>query len=200
MINMEKTIVIASNNKHKIQEFKDILVGYNILTLNDIGYFDEIEETGKTFEENAFIKAEAVHNFLISKGLNYIVASDDSGLCVDSLNYEPGINSARFSGEHGNDIANRKKLLEKLEGKERNAFFICTIALLYPDGTRKTFVGKTYGKITKVELGNKNFGYDCIFYSNDLNKTFGQANEEEKNSVSHRGRAIKEMLKELENK
>ena len=192
---MEKTIVIASNNKHKLKEFKEILTDYNILTLNDIEYYDEIKETGKTFEENAMIKAETIHKYIKSKGIDYIVAADDSGLCVDSLNGEPGIFSARYAGEHGNNEANRNKFQTELIGKKRDAYFVCTIVVFYPNGEHKTFEGKTFGKITEEELGKKDFGYDCIFYSNDLNKTFGEASKKEKNSVSHRGRAIREMLK-----
>ena len=192
-----KTIVIVSNNKHKLKEFKTILTDYEIITLNDIEYYEEIEETGKTFEENALIKAETIHKFLKEKGLEYIIIADDSGLCVDSLDGAPGIYSARYSGEHGDNKANRDKLQKDLEGKNRDAYFICTIIVYYPDGNYKTFVGKTYGEIITQELGNKDFGYDCIFYSKDLNKTFGEALEEEKNSISHRARAIKEMLKEM---
>lgn len=192
-----KTLVVASNNIHKIEEFREIIKDYEILSLKDIGYFDDIEENGKTFEENAIIKAKTIHEYLKSKNLSYLVAADDSGLCVDSLNGEPGIYSARYSGVHDNAQSNRDKLLKKLNGKNRDAYFICTICVYYPDGKYKIFVGKTFGKITNEELGKKDFGYDCIFYSNDLNKTFGEAKEEEKNSVSHRGRAIKEMLQEI---
>lgn len=192
-----KTIVVASNNKHKIKEIKEILTGYNVLTLNDIGFHDEIIEDGKTFEENALIKARTIHNYLKSKNLNHIVLADDSGLCVDALNGAPGVYSARYAKEHSDDQANRDKLLKELEGKDRTANFVCNIVLYYPNGEYKTFVGKTEGKITKEEIGNKSFGYDCIFYSNELNKTFGEAKDEEKNVVSHRGRALKEMLKKL---
>ena len=192
-----KTIVVASNNKHKIKEIKEILTGYNVLTLNDIGFHDEIIEDGKTFEENALIKARTIHNYLKSKNLNHIVLADDSGLCVDALNGAPGVYSARYAKGHSDDQANRDKLLKELEGKDRTANFVCNIVLYYPNGEYKTFVGKTEGKITKEEIGNKSFGYDCIFYSNELNKTFGEAKDEEKNAVSHRGRALKEMLKKL---
>ena len=192
-----KTIVVASNNRHKIKEIKEILTGYNVLTLNDIGFHDEIIEDGKTFEENALIKARTIHNYLKSKNLNHIVLADDSGLCVDALNGAPGVYSARYAKEHSDDQANRDKLLKELEGKDRTANFVCNIVLYYPNGEYKTFVGKTEGKITKEEIGNKSFGYDCIFYSNELNKTFGEAKDEEKNVVSHRGRALKEMLKKL---
>ena len=190
-----KRIVLATNNKHKLKEFKEILTNYDIVTLDDINFFDEIEETGETFEENALIKAKTIHNYLKEKGLEYIVIADDSGLCVDALDGAPGVYSARYSGEYGNDQANRDKIQKELEGKERTAFFNCTIVVYYPNGEYKAFVGKTFGEISKEEIGKKDFAYDCIFYSNDLNKTFGEATEEEKNSVSHRSRAIQEMLK-----
>ena len=189
-------IVLASNNKHKIKEIKEILSNYEILSLNDIDFNDDIVEDGTSFEENALIKAKTIHDYLKSKDLNYIVMADDSGLCVDSLNGEPGIYSARYAKEH-DDKANRDKLLKELEGKNREAYFNCTIVVYYPDGTYKTFVGKTYGEITTEEIGKTDFGYDCVFLSKDLNKTFGETSEEEKNSVSHRGRAIELMKKEL---
>lgn len=193
----QKTIVLASNNEHKFKEFKEILTDCQIITLNGIGYYEEIEETGETFEENALIKAKTIHDYLKKQGLDYIVVADDSGLCVDSLNGEPGVYSARYAGAHGDNQKNRNKLQKELEGKKRDAYFICTIIVYYPSGEYKTFVGKTFGKIAEQELGNKDFGYDCIFYSNDLKKTFGEATEEEKNDVSHRGRAIQEMIKKL---
>lgn len=192
-----KTIVLASNNKHKIKEFKDILTNYKILSLNDIGYTEEIDETGTTFLENSLIKAKTIHDYLKKDNPEYIVMADDSGLCVDSLDGAPGIYSARYAGEHGNSAANRDKLQKELMGKDRNAYFNCTIVVYYPDETYKVFTGKTYGTIIEEERGSKEFGYDCIFLSKDLNKTFGEATEEEKNSVSHRGRAVEEMLKEL---
>ena len=193
---MEK-IVLASNNKHKISEFKEILNDYEILSLNDIGFTDEIIEDGNSFLENAFIKTDAVSVFLKNKGLDYIVIADDSGLCVDSLDGAPGIYSARYAGDGHNDQANRDKLLKELSGKDRSAYFICVIAVLYPNGVKKSFEGRVDGYITEEEIGDKSFGYDCIFYSNELNKTFGEANDLEKNNVSHRGRAIEKMLKEF---
>ena len=193
----EKTIVIASNNKNKVEEFKRLLSNYRIIALKDIGYTEEIEETGNTFEENAIIKAKTIYEYLKNKNLDYIVLADDSGLCVDSLNGDPGVYSARYAGEHGNNQANRDKLQRELEGKDRKAHFTCAIVIIYPDGEIKTVEGKTFGEISKEELGDNGFGYDCIFISDDLKKTFGEATEEEKNMVSHRGRAIKELLKVL---
>ena len=189
-------IVFASNNKHKISEYKSIITNYNILTLNDVGFTEDIIEDGKDFYENALIKAKTVSDFLKIKGLDYIVIAEDGGLCVDSLNGEPGIYSARYSGVHGDDAANRKKLLSKLEGLDRSAYFMCVIAMIKDDNVRY-YAGKTYGSIVLEETGDTSFGYDCLFYSNDLNKIFGLCTRDEKNSVSHRGRAIKEMVKDL---
>ena len=192
-----ETIVLASNNQHKVKEFKKILSNYEILTLKDIDFNEDIEETGSTFAENALIKAETIHNYLKDKGLDYIVIADDSGLCCEALDGAPGVFSARYAGEHGNDAANRVKLRKELKDKDRTAYFVCNIIVYYSNGEHKLFEGRTYGKIIDDERGKTDFGYDCIFLSDDLNKTFGEATEEEKNSVSHRGRAIEEMVKEL---
>lgn len=191
-----KTIVVASNNKHKIKEIKEILTKYNVIPMSEVGFCQEIEENGKTFKENALIKAETIHQYLKESGKNYLVLADDSGLCVEALNGDPGVYSARYAGEHGNEQANRNKLLKQLEGKDRTAFFCCTIAIVYPNGEQQIFEGKSYGKITEEEIGENGFGYDCIFYSDDLKKTFGEASEEEKNSVSHRSRALQKIQKE----
>ena len=191
-----KKIVLASNNKHKIKEFKEILNNVEILTLNDIGYFDEIEEVGETSLENALIKAETISKNLKEKGLDYDVLADDSGLFCLGLNLAPGVYSARYSGVHGNDKANRDKVIKELAKKDRIAYFSCTIVLYHIDGTYEYREGRTYGKIIDEELGDTSFGYDCIFLSDDLGKTFGEATTEEKNSVSHRARAL-QQIKEL---
>ena len=191
-----KKMVLASNNRHKIKEFKEILGTVEILTLNDIGFFEEIEENGNTFLENALIKASTISEYLKSKGLDYDVIADDSGLCCEALNLAPGIYSARYSGSHGNDKSNRDKLIYDLKDKDRTAYFNCTIVLYHIDGTYDYKEGKSYGKIIDEELGDTSFGYDCIFLSDDLGKTFGEATSEEKNSVSHRYRALKQ-IKEL---
>lgn len=191
-----KKIVLASNNKHKIKEFNEILNDYEILSLRDIGYFEDIVEDGKSFFENSMIKAQAVMNFLRGKGELCPVIADDSGLCVNALGGAPGIYSARYSGDH-DDSANRKKLIEDLKQKEdKFAYFNCTLVVLYPDGEYKTVEGKVYGEIIDEERGDTSFGYDCLFMSDDLGKTFGEATNEEKNSVSHRGRAL-QKLKEI---
>ncbi|MDO4963048.1 MAG: RdgB/HAM1 family non-canonical purine NTP pyrophosphatase [bacterium] len=192
-----KKIVLASNNKHKIKEFKEMLNDVEILTLNDIGFYEDIEETGTTFFENAMIKASTVSKYLKNKKLYYDVLSDDSGLCCVGLNGEPGVYSARYSGVHGDSKANRKKLIKNLKAKDKTAYFICNIVLYRVDGTYDYSEGRTYGKIIDEELGDTSFGYDCIFLSDDLNKTFGEATEEEKNSVSHRYRALLEIKEKI---
>ena len=190
-----KKIVLASNNKHKIKEFRELFKDEEILSLNDIGFYEDIIEDGNTFMENSLIKAKTVSKFLKEKGISANVIADDSGLCVDALNGAPGVFSARYSGDH-NDENNRKKLLKELGNKDnRKAHFNCTLVELYPDGKFIVAEGKTYGEITTEEIGDKSFGYDCLFYSNELKKTFGEASAEEKNSVSHRGRAIEKLKK-----
>lgn len=195
-----KTIVLASNNKNKIKEFREIFSDYNILSLNDIGFNDEIEETGETFLENAFIKAKTIHLFLKDKNLDYDVVSDDSGLCVEALNGAPGVYSARYAGGHGNDDENIKKLLKELEVKDnRKAYFICSIVLYKSNGRYYDVEGKTHGTIANKKIGDDSFGYDPVFLSDDLGKTFGQASADEKNKVSHRGRAINQLKLLLDN-
>ncbi|MCQ2564711.1 MAG: RdgB/HAM1 family non-canonical purine NTP pyrophosphatase [Clostridia bacterium] len=192
-----KTIVLASNNAHKIEEFKQIFADYNIVSLKDIGFFEDIEETGTTFFENSLIKATAVHKFLTEKGIIADVLADDSGLCVDALDGAPGVYSARYAGEHDN-AANRRKLLKELSTKnDRSAHFTCCLVYMFADGSYIHQEGYTFGTILTEETGDNSFGYDCLFCSADLGKSFGLCTHEEKNSVSHRGRAIEKLLKEL---
>jgi len=193
---MEK-IVLASANKHKIEEFNEILGdSFKILSLDDIGFNREIDETGTTLIQNAKIKAETVRQFLKENGKDYPVIADDSGLFVHVLRGEPGVYSARYAGSH-DDQANRDKLLEKLDNKlDRTANFECAICYISNE-TMKLFIGRTYGEITTEEIGDTSFGYDCIFYSADLRKTFGEATAKEKNSVSHRSRAAEQLRKFL---
>ena len=191
-----KEIVLASNNKHKIKEVNEILKGYKVVSMEEIGYKDDIVEDGETFSENALIKAKTISEYLKSINKELDVIAEDSGLCCDGLDGAPGIYSARYAGNH-DDQANRDKLRKELKGKDKRAYFICCLILYHPDGTYKEFVGKTEGTIIDEEKGKLDFGYDPIFLSKDLNKTFGEATEEEKNSVSHRGRALELLLKEL---
>lgn len=185
-----KTIVFASNNKHKISEVKSILNDIEILTLNDIGYDSDIVENGENCLDNALIKAKTISKYLQDKKMDYDVLADDSGLFCLGLGLEPGVYSARYAGVHGDDKANRKKLLENIEGKNREAYFSCTMVLYRSDNTYEYREGKTFGKIINEEIGDTSFGYDCIFMSDDLGVTFGEALSDDKNKVSHRYRAL----------
>lgn len=187
-----KKLILASNNKHKIKEFNEVLTDYEILSLNDIGFTEDIIEDGETFADNALIKCRAVSDYCKKNNYNYDIISDDSGLCCGALNGEPGIHSARYAGNH-NDQANRDKLRIKLKDKNRDAYFVCFICLYKNDNDYKFFEGRSYGEIIDEERGSTEFGYDSIFYSTELNKTFGEASSDEKNSVSHRGRAIEKL-------
>lgn len=188
-------IVLATNNKHKLKEIKDILDNVEILTLRDIGFNEEIEENGSTFLDNALIKAKTVSNYLKENNLNYDVLADDSGLCCLGIDLLPGVYSARYAEEH-NDALNRRKLIEALKNKNKEAYFICVMVLYHMDGSYEYKEGRTTGKIIEEELGDTSFGYDCIFLSDDLKITFGEASSSDKNKVSHRFRALKQ-IKEL---
>lgn len=185
-------IVVASGNEGKIAEIKSIFDGVEIVPMRELGFTDEIEETGKTFKENAKIKAET-----IAKRFNLPALSDDSGLCVEGLRGAPGIYSARFSG--GGPAENRKLLLARMEHvDDRRAYFESAVCLCLPDGRTFFGRGRTYGRILFEEIGKNGFGYDCLFYSDDLKKSFGLATEEEKNEVSHRFRALDDLRAKLE--
>ena len=191
-----RKIVLASNNKHKVKEIKEILSDIELLTLNDIGFNEEIDETGTTFLENALIKAETVSNFLKNNNLDYDVLSDDSGLSCIALDGKPGVYSARYASDHDIKL-NRTKLISDLKDKDKKAYFNCTLVLYHIDGKYEYAEGKTYGTIIEEEKGDTSFGYDCIFLSDDLKKTFGEATDQEKNSVSHRFRALEQIKKYL---
>ena len=193
---MEK-LIVASNNKGKIKEIKEILKDvYEIVPMGEAGFNEEIEENGSTFFENALIKAKAV-----SEALGVNALADDSGLCVDALGGAPGIYSARFSGVHGDDAANRKKLLSELKNlknpDERKAKFVSSVVLYKRDGEVVSGMGETHGIIGFKEEGENGFGYDSLFVSDDLGKSFGLATAEEKNAVSHRKRALIDLLRHL---
>ncbi|MBO5415451.1 MAG: RdgB/HAM1 family non-canonical purine NTP pyrophosphatase [Clostridia bacterium] len=190
-------IVLASRNKHKIEEWqatlKKYIDGVEILSLDDVGIYGDIEENGETFEENAFIKANAA---AVS---GYISIGEDSGLEVTALGGEPGVYSARYAGGHGDDRANNELLLSKLEGNaDRSAKFVCTIACVFPDGrSGESFRGETEGVILTEYRGNGGFGYDPLFYYEPMGKTFSEMSGEEKNSISHRGKAIELFARRL---
>ena len=191
---MEKErMVVATGNAHKLKEIAEIFTEYEVVSQKQLGFDEEVEETGLTFSENALIKARAA-----AKALHCIALADDSGLCVDALGGTPGIYSARYCGYHGDDRQNRLLLLKNMENiTERSAHFTSAIALVYPDGKEIVVEGKTYGKILHEEVGDGGFGYDCIFESDDLKKSFGLATPQEKNAVSHRFRALQELRKVL---
>lgn len=191
-----KKIVLASNNKHKVKEIKEILSDYDILTLNDISFYDDIVEDGETFLDNALIKAKEISKYIREKGLNYDVIADDSGLCCNGLDGAPGVYSARYAGNH-DDKANRNKIIDELKNKDKSAYFICCMVLYHPDDTYSSYEGTTSGVIISGERGKTDFGYDCIFLSDDLGVTFGEASDEDKNNVSHRKRALEKLKVDL---
>ena len=184
-------LVVASGNKNKLREIAEIFTDFEVCSQKEMGFDEDVEETGTTFAENALIKARAA-----SAALGEMVLADDSGLCVDALDGAPGVYSARYCGYHGDDEKNRKVLLKNMEGMtNRRAHFSSAIALVYPDGRELLAEGHTYGEILHEETGNGGFGYDCLFFNDDLQKSFGVATAEEKNKVSHRFRALQELLK-----
>ncbi len=190
-------LIIASNNKHKIEEISAILQDkFEIKSLEQSGIKCDPEETGATFWENALIKANAV-----GKLCDSCVLADDTGLCVDALNGAPGVFSARYaetSNDGHDDAANRRKLLAQMQGvTDRSAHFECVVVLRYPDGKTIAASGRVDGRILEHESGKNGFGYDSLFFSNELGKTFAEASAEEKNSISHRGRALHALLEML---
>lgn len=188
-------IFIATKNQKKLSELERILepMGFTVLSEKDLDSpLDEIEETGATFEENAILKAKAG---LLRTG--YVSVADDSGICVDYLGGAPGIYSARYSG--GDDEDNNKKLLKELEGvpqEKRKAHYTAAIACVFPDGRQFTVRGECHGYIAFEESGSCGFGYDPLFISEK--GCFGHLSAEEKDSISHRGKAIRLFKEELE--
>ncbi len=185
-------LILATNNKHKVREIKEILGERfsDIQTMAEAGLDIEVEETGKTFAENAYLKAST-----ICKMTGKAALADDSGLEVEALGGAPGVYSARYAGGHSDEQNIAKLLGVMADEQNRNASFTTVLCLCFPDGKTIYAEGKTYGRILTEKSGANGFGYDPVFYSNDLNKSFGDASEEEKNSVSHRARALKELLK-----
>ena len=192
-------VVLASQNAHKIAELRALLSKHipdiEVLSLSEAGFSGEIIEDGETFEENAYIKARA------AASTGYIGLGDDSGLSVRALGGAPGIYSARYAGEHGNDEANNTLLLENLRtAEDRHAEFVCVIACAYPDKEDAVFCrGATEGVIIDEYKGNGGFGYDPLFYYEPFGKTFAEMTPEEKNSISHRGKAIEALAEKLKN-
>lgn len=196
---MKRRIIFATGNAGKLREIKEILgdLELEIISMKDAGIQTEIEENGSTYEENALIKARAV---LACAGAKDIVMADDSGLEIDYLNCEPGIYSARYLGEDTSYRIKNQNLIDRLAGvpdEKRTARFVCAIAAVLPDGRELTSRGIIEGRIGYEEKGTGGFGYDPIFQVPELGKSTAELSEDEKNAVSHRGRALRAMKEKL---
>lgn len=189
--------ILATNNMKKLAEMQRILspLGINVVTAKMLGItLEDVEENGETFEDNAKLKAHAACR---ETGMPAI--ADDSGLCVDYLNGAPGVYSARFAGEHGNDEKNNDLLLEKLEGvpeEKRTAHYVCAVCCTFPDGREIVVRGECGGVIGFQRDGDQRFGYDPLFLVNG--KSFGRYTAGEKDEISHRGKALRLLTEELE--
>ncbi len=198
---MAKQVVIASNNAHKVEEIKTALCfdGWEFKTMSEAGVVSSPEETGTTFEENARIKARAVYEIT-----HTAVLADDSGLAVDALQGAPGVYSSRYSGVDGDDEANNAKLLEELKTipeKERSARFVCVLVFIDEDGSETVAQGCIEGRIGYEEKGSNGFGYDPLFLPEyfGCSQTLAEVSQDEKNKISHRGNALRELKKYLSN-
>ena len=192
----ELRLVLASRNQHKIREINAMISEYldhvTVLSLDDVGLFGDVEETGTTFEENAFLKA----HYAAKSG--YIAFADDSGLAVTALGGAPSVLSARYAGGHGDDAANRALLLKNLEGSaNRSAAFVSCIACVLPDGREFSVHGFADGEILHTERGEGGFGYDNLFLYPPMGLSFAEMTPDEKNAVSHRRRALEAFAKKL---
>lgn len=192
-------IVLATHSAGKIREFQKAFseIGWDAVPVAEIADVSEPEETGTTFEENALLKAR-----YYAKAVNYPVLSDDSGIIADALGDRPGIYSARYAGVHGNDEANNRKLVEDLKpykGEDRKGRYLCVVALAWPDGKEMTAEGTCEGIIRDFYQGKGGFGYDPLFYLPSYGKTMAELPMEEKNKISHRGRALRALLEKLKN-
>lgn len=190
-------IVFASHNDGKIKEIKKLLAPYGIKVKSALDMnLPDVEETGKTFEENSLLKSRT-----IAKLVNMPCLADDSGLCVDALNGAPGVYSARYAPNRDFDKGMEKLLaeMEKSPNKSRNAHFSCVISLAWPDGQYKVFAGQVDGKIAFHKMGAGGFGYDPLFVPEGFTSSFAQMSQEEKNKISHRGRAVEKLKDFLNN-
>lgn len=198
---MAKTVIIATNNAHKVEEIETALSfkGWEFKTLKEAGIVSNPEETGTTFEENARIKAQAAHKLSGKATL-----ADDSGLIVDALDGAPGVYSSRYSGVEGDDAANNAKLLQELANvpeNHRSARFACSLVFIDEDGSETVAEGFIEGSIGFEECGEGGFGYDPLFYPEQFNgeKSLAEVTQKEKNSISHRGNALRNLKKVLHN-
>ncbi len=188
-------IIAATKNKGKIREIQAIFapLGFTVISQAEAGIDIEVEETGETFLENSFLKARAVHT-----ASGEAVIADDSGLMVDALDGAPGVYSARYAGENATDHERMTKLLAEMKDKEnRRAAFTSAVVMILADGREFSAEGKVFGKICTEMHGENGFGYDPIFFADELGKTFGEANDQEKNKISHRGRALTALYKKV---
>lgn len=193
---LDRPLVLATKNEGKIKEFRELLAGFEIQikSLKDFGPIPAIVEDGRTFDENAYKKAS-----MTAKYLGFPALADDSGLVVDALGGAPGVHSARYAGEEASDETNNLKLLKAMEGVgDRNAHFECVISIAVPWGPALTYEGSCEGEIVHRMTGENGFGYDPLFYYPPMKKTFAQMTREEKNRISHRGRAMAEMREEFD--
>ena len=188
-------LILATSNKGKLKEVKEILPEYDIVTMGEMGINEDIEENGTTFEENAYIKAK-----FIADRLNAVTIADDSGLEVDYLDGAPGIYSARFAGEGATDKDRNQKLLSLLKDvpfEKRTARYVCAIAIVFPNGEKHIFKQTCEGYILDEEVGNGGFGYDPLFYFPEFKTTLANVPLDVKNTVSHRSKALEELKKFL---
>ena len=190
-------IVVATKNKNKVFEIARIFepLGFTVMSQEDAGIDVDVEETGNTFAKNALIKARAVAMLC-----DDCVLADDSGLCVEALDGRPGVYSARYAGPGASDMEKIEKLLIEMQDKtNRKAKFVTNIAFIFPDGREIVTQGEVCGRTLREPAGENGFGYDPIFYSDELEKTFAQAEPDEKNAISHRGRALSALYDEIKN-
>lgn len=193
---MVHTMVLATRNAGKVKEFRELLKDFpvEIKNLNDFGPIPEVDEDGATFDDNAYKKA-----VFTAKVLGLPAIADDSGLVVEALEGAPGVKSARYAGENASDEENIQKLLAAMAGKNnRRAAFECVISIAVPSGPALTYEGRCEGEITAEPQGKSGFGYDPVFYFPPLNKTFAQLTAAEKNRVSHRGKAMAQVVAEFD--
>lgn len=196
MVSKKPVLVIATRNRGKTAEIRDLLQGFpmEVQDLSDFGPIPEVEEDGQTFDENAYKKSS-----FTARVLGYPALADDSGLAVAALNGAPGVLSARFGGEGLSDADRCRKLLAEMKGRsDRRAAFECVLSLAVPSGPALTYEGRCEGLLTEAPAGANGFGYDPIFFYPPSGKTFAQLTREEKNRISHRGKALQELRAEFE--
>ena len=187
-----RRLLLATSNKGKLADFQLLFKGaaFGIVSPSDAGVWVDVEETGTTFEQNALLKARA-----FCQATDYPTLADDSGLAVAALDGRPGVYSARYAGPDCDDQANNRKVIDEMAGvSDRRAAFVCALALVWPDGTELVTHGRCEGLIIDEERGNEGFGYDAVFFREDLGRTFGESSPAEKNARSHRAAAVRAMI------